>query len=339
MRRLMIVLFAVALAACTTVEYRDYGYHGSPAGGDYYYGHAYDPPWYDPYDSLFWGLRYSYYDPFFYPHFYYGVTYFPRYYGWGVGWSSWYAWRYWHPYSPYYGSYWDHYYDWWRYQRPHHRDANGLDRRMAGRRAGMPASGAHAGPGRYGSARNAAERLAWQRQAGGVVPIRPRSATLASPAAEPLQRGRAVNPEAGGLPSRMYVPRERVRVDGRVPGARDDRDIQTLGERNRMRVPGARDDRFSGDAPAWRDGARAGAPVDAGRFERASPSVGTTERVRSLPPPPVPEQSSSAPIRQSRPEGRSAPAPSVERSAPSPRSSSDESRRASPRTERSRTDR
>lgn len=317
MRRLVIVLFAVALAACTTVEHRDYGYHGSQAGGDYYYGYAYDSPWYDPYDSLFWGLRYSYYDPFFHPHFYYGVTYFPRYYGWGVGGSSWYAWRHWHPYSPYYGSYWDHYYDWWRYQRPAHRDS-GLDRRMAGRRAGMPPSaGAHAGPQRYGSARNAAERLAWQRQAGGVVPIRSRSAAVMAPSSESYQRGRMTHPEMGGLPSRMYVPRERVRTEGRD-----------------MVAP---DGRVFSDGRAWRGGDRAGTSVDGGRFERSSPPV-ASERTRSVLPS-TPERSSTVPIRQSRPEGRSAPTPSFERSSPAPRSSGGDSGRASPREGRSRGER
>lgn len=313
MRRLVIALFALALAACTTVEYRDSGYYrsGSP-GGDYYYGYAYDSPWYDPYDSLFWGLRYSYYDPFYYPNFYYGVTFFPRHYGWGVGWSSWYAWRHWHPYSPYYGSYWDHYYDWWRYQRPH-RHADSLDRRMAGRRAGMP--GGSGDPVRYGSARNAAERLARQRNAGAVMPIRARAAG-AGPMAMPAGSAGSLvtGPDREGLPSRHYGPRTRGQLGHLESAPRQDQFPTRTRERS------------------WR-GDPAGMPAR-GEVERFGmpPAQSRGERTRSLPlsVPSAPARSQrSAPVFT--PE-RSAPAPRMERSMPPSRPSRSEGR--SPSTSR-----
>lgn len=154
MRRLWLIIALVALGGCATVYEDRYGYYSDPGyGGDYYYDRepvgyvAMDYGYgYSAYDSVFWGLQHSYLDPFWYPGFHYGVTYFPSYYGW----SSWYAgdywrWRNFHPYSPYYGSYWDHYYAWnprRGYRHGGFRHDNGGD------------------PQRYGSARNAAERMA-----------------------------------------------------------------------------------------------------------------------------------------------------------------------------------
>jgi hypothetical protein len=134
-------------------ERRDGSYYSpSYAGsGDYYYGRSYDTwsTWYldyPAYYSVFWPLHRSWYDPYWYPNYYYGVTYFPRNYlsfsigsQWGSPYrSSWY-------YSPYRYSWADNYYDWrpWygyhsRYSR-HDRD--------------------HRPTPRYGSARNEAERL------------------------------------------------------------------------------------------------------------------------------------------------------------------------------------
>lgn len=169
MNRLVLVVLLLTLGGCATVYDDGYGYYGGDRYGDYYYD-DYAPPvasvsvgvglggiWYDPYDSLFWGLRYSYFDPFWYPGFYYGVTYFPRYYyPYGHGWPYWYAnwyrpWRYHHPYSPYPGSYWDHYYAW-----HHHRPTRpGRSFRDSVR--------AVADSPRYGSSRNEAERSIRQR--------------------------------------------------------------------------------------------------------------------------------------------------------------------------------
>lgn len=304
MRRLVIILFAAALAACTTVEHRDYGYYGG--SGDYFYGYERDVPWYDPYDSLFWGLRYSYYDPFFYPHFHYGVTYFPRYYGWGVGWSSWYAWRHWHPYSPYYGSYWDHYYDWWRYQP--HRGTDHLERRMAGRRAGTQ-SNAGNDPARFGSARNAAERMSRMGRTGGAaVPIRHRAGNMGATGAYP-SRGAAASSSGqrgyeSGLPSRSYVPRDR--------------------ERGRSGLPVHGSDAF-GPAPArerpWRSGGSA--LPDAGRG-RGLPAPERPMRGQVMPESMPRERTftPATPGRAPRTETRGTPAPRLERptpSTPSPR--------------------
>jgi hypothetical protein len=122
--------------------YDDGSYYAAPRAGygDYYYAPERYYSWYDypAYSSVFWGLNRSFYDPYWYPGYYYGVTFFPRnYLGFGLsyGWprySSWY-------YSPYRYSWVDNYYDWrpWYGGRSHHR---------------------HYSP-RYGSARNEAERL------------------------------------------------------------------------------------------------------------------------------------------------------------------------------------
>ena len=311
MRRALIVLLALVLGGCATYHHDGGYYDRSVAHGDYYYdpspviGYG-GPGWYGPYDTLFWGLRYSYFDPFWYPNFHYGVTFFPSYY---YGWPYWNAGSYWHwrgyhPYSPHYGSWWDHYYHW---------QPSGPRRNLGPGSRGYGGNG----PERYGSARNAAERLAWQRQAGGVVPIRSRSAAVTAPSSESYRRGRATSPEMGGLPSRRYVPRERVRVDTRSAVSPDDR--------------------FSSDGRAGRGGVRAGTPVDAGRFERSTPPV-ATERTRTVLPS-APERPSTVPIRQSRPEGRSAPTPRVERYSPAPRSSGGDRGRAAPRAERSRGER
>lgn len=167
MNRLVLVVLLLALGGCATVYDDRYGYYGGDRYGDYYYDDYARPAvsvgvglggvWYDPYDSLFWGLRYSYFDPFWYPGFYYGVTYFPRYYyPYGYGWPYWYAnwyrpWRYHHPYSPYPGSYWDHYYAWHHYRptRPGRSFRDSV-------RAVVDSP-------RYGSSRNEAERAIRQR--------------------------------------------------------------------------------------------------------------------------------------------------------------------------------
>jgi hypothetical protein len=99
---------------------------------------------------VFWSLNRWYVDPFWNPHFYYGVTWFPRNYysalyrhwyrpGVALGWYG----RPWHvylAYSPYRYSWIDHYYDWypWYVSYPHYH------------RFYTP---------RYGNPRNEAERL------------------------------------------------------------------------------------------------------------------------------------------------------------------------------------
>lgn len=182
MKRLVALALTAAaslLSGCAT--YDDYAY--SDRGGYYedeYYGQRYDSRRYyydrygnrvyiDDYDvanrygahygSASWGypdyVRYNsyysalwptyryYYDPFWSPGFYYGVTYFPRtYFGMNVGW---YSWPYYQAYSPYRHSHADHYYDWAGYSRDRAADRQ----RYYGN--SLP---------RYGSARNEAQILA-----------------------------------------------------------------------------------------------------------------------------------------------------------------------------------
>lgn len=204
MRRALIVLLALVLGGCATYHHDGGYYDRSVAHGDYYYepgpvtGYG-GPGWYGPYDTLFWGLRYSYFDPFWYPNFHYGVTFFPSYY---YGWPYWNAGSYWHwrgyhPYSPHYGSWWDHYYHW---------QPSGPRRNLGPGSRGYGGNG----PERYGSARNAAERMAQGRTGGDgwASPAVRKPGSLTS-------RQRAGAFEAGGLPSSRYVPRSSYqRVDG-----------------------------------------------------------------------------------------------------------------------------
>lgn len=147
-------------------RYYDDGSYYAPASsgrGDYYYGSAsvgygygYDyPSWYVDYPayySVFWPMYRSWYDPFSYSGYYYGVTYFPRNYlsiGFSSGWPRYSSWAY----SPYRYSWADNYYDW----RPWHSYHSGNRH--------------YRSTPRYGSSRNEAERLSrmgdW-RGAGGV---------------------------------------------------------------------------------------------------------------------------------------------------------------------------
>lgn len=164
LRRLFALALALSLGGCATYETRYYdeyddGYYAATDDGygDYYVGQPsyryvdrYDYPGYlawPAYHSMFWGISRWYYDPFYYPGYYYGVTYFPRgYFAWSSGWTRYrfdVSHRYF-PYSPYRYAWHDHYYDWepWYRSYPSHRHW-------------------HPEP-RYGSARNEAERLAWE---------------------------------------------------------------------------------------------------------------------------------------------------------------------------------
>lgn len=163
LRALALVASLVLLAGCaSTPSYRYYGErsYSDGYGGEVVYsvGSTYDrrdwdaPLWYDypGYYSLFWSINRWYVDPYWYPHFYYGVTWFPRdyfsvihrhWYGPSlrVGWYGrpWYGYL---AYSPYRYSWIDHYYDWypWYVSYPHYH------------RFYTP---------RYGNPRNEAERL------------------------------------------------------------------------------------------------------------------------------------------------------------------------------------
>lgn len=119
----------------------------SPAwrgSGDYYYssGYSYSYIDYPVYYSVFWPINRWYYDPFHYPGYYYGVTWYPQsYFSFGLGWSR--PWgHYGLSYSPYRYSWVDNYYDWYpwysRYPRyrqhyptPRYGDARAEARRLA----------------------------------------------------------------------------------------------------------------------------------------------------------------------------------------------------------------
>jgi len=189
MKRLSLLLAAVvALSGCVVHEtyrepyYGDGGYYegssrgyasagnggyyedGNP-GGDYYYGYEYDRyydySWsayveYPFYYSLFWPLNHWYYDPFLYPGYYYGVTWFPRSY-FSVSYSYGYAHHHWPryygylAYSPYRYAWVDNYYD----NRPWRHGGYSRPSRDYDRYYPLP---------RYGSAYNEAERLAVARR-------------------------------------------------------------------------------------------------------------------------------------------------------------------------------
>ena len=329
MRRLWLIIALASLGGCATVYEDRYVYYpDSGYDGDYYYDRA--PTGsvsvglgygYSAYDSVFWGLHHSYLDPFWYPGFYYGVTYFPSYYGW----SSWYAgdywrWRNFHPYSPYYGSYWDHYYAW----NPHR------GHRHDGFRQG------HGDGERYGSARNAAERMA--RSSRGDSRALRRSAWVGDSAIAP-RRGatysRAIDGSRGiatrdnrtwsseRLPSRGYAPGAR-QPSSRVVGSRDEgvflRDRASRDQQRRAFVdpaalPGNRQPSVRSDfrsLPPGRDNLR------------GSRSIPGFERGMSAPPR-QPEFRQSAPARsiESRPSmGGDRGGPSMRSSGGSERSSS-----------------
>lgn len=161
MKRLLALLFILALSGCATYDsygYRDDGYYDDRyySGGRYYYddyaGYSSyrdypDYVYWSDYYSVLWPVYRGYYDPFYTPGFYYGVTWYPRtYFGLSHYWNSW---PYYHSYSPYRHSYWDGYYDQWDRRRGQvgHRVAHGYSATVDR-------------PYMYGSARNEAEQLA-----------------------------------------------------------------------------------------------------------------------------------------------------------------------------------
>jgi hypothetical protein len=167
MKRFLAILLTIALSGCLTYDsygYRDDGYYEDRyySGGRYYddyagydSGYSYwdypDYVYWSDYYSILWPVYRSYYDPFYTPGFYYGVTWYPRtYFGLGHHWNSW---PYYHAYAPYRYSYWDGYYDRW-------------DRRGGvGRRGTYGHNQSSNHPYLYGSARNEAEQLARRRGA------------------------------------------------------------------------------------------------------------------------------------------------------------------------------
>lgn len=157
LRAMSLIAAVLLLAGCATSP--SYRYYGERSYADGYaervvehapsgYGGGWSEPiWYDypAYYSVFWSINRWYVDPFWNPHFYYGVTWFPRNY-YSSLYRSWYGpswygrWRINLAYSPYRYAWVDHYYDWypWYVTHPHYP------------RYYAP---------RYGNARNEAERL------------------------------------------------------------------------------------------------------------------------------------------------------------------------------------
>lgn len=186
-RFLGVALLAAGLGGCVTYPSSYYA-PGDPyaGGGDYYFDERYDDGYgggygyvdtyssgyaagWPAYYTTLWPVYRNYYDPFWSPGFYYGVTWFPStYFGLGIG--GWDAWPYYTHYSPYRYAFWDSYYDWydpWGYGGGYHGHGHGHGH---GRGRGDrdddrddndwrdPPRG-NGGP-RFGSARNEAERLA-----------------------------------------------------------------------------------------------------------------------------------------------------------------------------------
>ena len=200
------------------VSHRYGAYYGSASWGypDYVR--------YNTYYSALWPTYRYYYDPYWSPGFYYGVTYFPRtYFGLNVGW---YSWPYYQAYSPYRYSHVDHYYDWADYSRDRAADRQ----RYYGNH--LP---------RYGSARNEAQALARatgargaaqtyygaSAQPGGIVdPMQARQAR-ARGTVLPFERGVRDEPYGpdgrgyGGFTGHGAQPNAREQIGrGRYEGAR-----------------------------------------------------------------------------------------------------------------------
>ena len=193
LRSMGAALLAACLSGCVTYP-PEYYYPGDAQGGSaYYYGERYEDGYgYDggyveepygggysagwpAYYSTLWPVYRNYYDPYWSPGFYYGVTWFPSTY-FGIGIGGWDAWPYYTPYSPYPYAFWDNYYAWydpWYYGgyyghgHGHWDDDDWDDDDDHGHGGGNhggnggwrdPPQGGN-GP-RFGSARNEAERLA-----------------------------------------------------------------------------------------------------------------------------------------------------------------------------------
>lgn len=234
--------------------YGDYYAGGYRYGSTGYRYYAPDYITYSAYYSLFWPVNRWYHDPYWYPGFYYGVTYFPRNYfsvslhsgwrghsvpRWGYGGAFSVAYGYSHWYSPYRYSWADSYYDWDRY-RYQHRD------RLSGRGY---ASSAYSAP-RFGNARNQAERLAWRERELGI-------------------------PARGGISTSAGVRAPSVYGNGRVPSRGADYGSRGQPRSVQSYQPSLPERRQSG---VGRVGAE---PYDSrGRYGAAGPGAGSRQPLR-----------------------------------------------------------
>ncbi len=145
MRRVFCSLFAaLALAGCAST-----GYYREDGAADYYYER--DAYYSGGYYAGYGASRYGFYDPFWTPGFYLGISSWP-YSGYGYGYSPYYAgWPYF-GYAPWYDSWWGVGYNDWSWQR--HQQALVRDRNAAGEAAAVAGLRGRGGPDRYGTALN-----------------------------------------------------------------------------------------------------------------------------------------------------------------------------------------
>lgn len=107
--RAALLLLLLMLGGCASAPYGIH-YADEYGGAEYYYD-SYTPTYiaYPAYYNALWPVYSQWYDPFFAPGFYYGITFFPSYYnhwGWG-GWGGRLAW------SPWRSAWWDSHHDWY----------------------------------------------------------------------------------------------------------------------------------------------------------------------------------------------------------------------------------
>jgi hypothetical protein len=297
-RFLAVALAAFALAGCATYDgygYRSDGYYEDryaergyyydrPMRYAGYYGGYPDYVYWSDYYSVLWPVYRGWYDPFYSPGFYYGVTWYPRtYFGLNHYWN---AWPYYHAYAPYRHSYWDGYYDHW-------------DRRR-GRHAAYGSGGSYL----YGSARNEAEQLARRTGAGigqrGAQPglqYDPFAAQRTSPLArsqllrDPV-RGqypdRGVQPQAGDGGSRAALRGLQQREAGYGNGAIEPGRTRTFDRGNPPTGAGARESGWVGQYPSRER-------PSGERFQRATPNYrdigGTPAPISRQPLQQMPERS------------------------------------------------
>lgn len=287
MKRVLAVLFTILLSGCLTYDsygYRNDGYYEdryysggrshydgyySGYGSDYAYWNDYPAYVYgSAYYSVLWPVYRGYYDPFYTPGFYYGVTWYPRTY-FGLG-HSWYSWPYYHAYSPYRYSYSDGYYDHWDRRRGQVSD------RVS---RGQSASVSH--PYSYGSARNEAERLAYQsgvgrKQQGSEQPglhYDPFAARRSDRLSQSRARGQMPARDQGGtgrgeLPARAPLQRNQEPYRTRI-----DRPVRST-EPARSRTPDRAADQLRSRDSGWVSTAPGSTPEPTGevRLQRSRPA-------------------------------------------------------------------
>lgn len=201
MNRFMILLLSAGLFGCTTYggysreNYSSSQYYagsnrsqGSLASSYYNfgyrdYGHYPDYVIWSDYYSVLWPLYRRYYDPFYAPSFFYGVTFYPNTY-FGLHHRHRHAWPRYHAYAPYRHSYYDRYYDRRGHQRQFrfHHDYPSHNRRNETHRLGPGIRGnrylPHARPeaengrlpGRHDRRRRESEQSFGRRPAQNIIP-------------------------------------------------------------------------------------------------------------------------------------------------------------------------